>query len=243
MKEITVVGKVYETKKYELFKLRSDNRPIKDSNVNALTLSIEQMGQRHPIAVDNNFVVHDGQHRLEACKKLGIPVKYIIDETPMSTTNIAQLQSASKGWGNKDYAHSFAEANNPNYKLYNLFVKDYPEFNHTCVVMFLGNRTTRSKADEENFRIGTFTVKSYAAAKKNAEIIKEMGRYYKGYYLRGFVSAILKLLSFKEFELPRLMRKLPKRCKDIMDFSKTEDYLEALIHIYNWKETKKVYFQ
>jgi hypothetical protein len=46
----------------------------------------------------------------------------------------------------------------------------------------------------------------------------------------------------KDFEMKRLLRKLPKRCKELLDFSKTEDYLDTLQDIYNWKETKKVYF-
>lgn len=242
MKNSTVVGQVYETSDYSLFKLRKDNRPVKEVNVVALAQSIKGMGQKHPIAVTSNYVVTDGQHRLAACKKLNIPVKYIIDKNAMTTKEIAQLQSASKAWNKKDFAHSYAEDGIEAYKLYNLFVKDYPEYSHTCCLIMLANRTERSQADEIAFQEGTFKVKSFSVAKKNAETIRAMGRFYKGYNMRGFVTAILFLLGHKDFSLERLMRKLPRRSKDIMDFSKMEDYISTLTEIYNWKETKKVYF-
>lgn len=235
------VGKIYQTENYSIFKYRVDNRPVNDSNTNAIAKSIESMGQKHPISVDVNFNVQDGQHRLEACKRLKIPVKYIVDLDQMDTNQIAELQSTTRSWKTKDYAHGFS-SDNDNYALYNKFCIDYPEFSHTCVLALLSNKTERSSAVEDAFKTGGFKVKNLIKAREMADLLKSMSPYYKGFNKRGFVFAILKMKDNKDFDLKRLLRKLPKRCKELLDFSKTEDYLDTLQDIYNWKETKKVYF-
>lgn len=238
-----VIGKIYETTNYEMFQLRKDNRPIKNQNVNALIKSIKNMGLRHPIAVDSNYKVQDGQHRLQACKALKIPVAYIVDENTMNTAEIAELQSASKGWNHDDYAHSFSTTDNgDDYKLYQDFKTLYPEFSHSVVlIMLTGLRGGNSKTTE-NFKNGTFEVRSYNKAKTVAETVKKLAPFYKGYCRRSFILAVMHMMSNKDFSLERLLRKMPARCKQIMDFSKMEDYVDTLQDMYNWKESKKVYF-
>ena len=242
---VSVVGKIYETTNYGMFRFRQDNRVVTDANVNALVKSIKTMGQRHPIAVDASYRVQDGQHRLQACKALGIPVTYIIDEKSMSTNEIAELQHASKKWNNEDYAHSFSisDDNGEDYRLYQEFMKKYPEFSHTIAVMLLVNKTYTNKGTDDTFRTGQFKVKNYSKAKIIAETLKELAQYYNGYSRRGFVLAIMTLLNNPDFNFDRLMRKMPKLCRRLHDFSKTEDYINVLTEIYNWKETKKVYFK
>jgi hypothetical protein len=236
-----VVGKIYQTTNYSMFNYRVDNRPVNQSNINAIAKSIENMGQKHPISVDFNFNVQDGQHRLEACKKLNIPVKYIMDIDDMDTNQIAELQSTTRSWKTKDYAHGFSN-DNENYAWYNKFCSEYPEFSHTCTLVLLSDKTERNTVIEDSFKTGGFKVKSIVKAREMAEILRSMSPYYKSYNKRGFVFAILKMKENKNFDLKRLLRKLPKRCKELLDFSKTEDYIDTLQDIYNWKETKKVYF-
>lgn len=239
----SVIGKIYETTNYEMFQLRKDNRPIKDQNVNALIKSIKNMGLRHPIAVDSKYRVQDGQHRLQACRALKIPVAYIVDENTMNTAEIAELQSASKGWNHDDYAHSFGTTDNgDDYKLYQEFKTLYPEFSHSVVlIMLTGIKHSNGKLIED-FKKGSFQVKNYSRAKQTAETVKKLSPFYKGYSRRSFILAIIHMMNNKDFSLERLLRKMPARCKQIMDFSKMEDYVDTLQDMYNWKESKKVYF-
>ena len=236
--------KIYQTTNYDQFKYRKDNRLVKDAHVSQLAKSIEKMGQRQPVTVDANFRVQDGQHRVAACKKLGIPVYYIIDSNPLSTAEIAELQSTTDRWREYDYSRSFAAGGNNEYEKYNRFAQDYPEFGHSCRLIMLGGVNTKSAGSHltEKFKNGDFKVKSYDRAVLLAETLKKLSPYYKGYSRRSFVLAVITLLEHKDFSLARLLRKMPKRCKEIMDFSRSEDYLEVLQDMYNWKETKKVYF-
>ena len=244
MMDTKVIGKVFQTSNYSQFKFRADNRPVNDANVNKLVKSFELMGQRIPIKVDPNMYVLEGQHRLTACTHLKIPVKFIIDEEEMTTSDIAQLQSTTKKWTYEDYAHSFSSSddNGIEYKLYNTFCTAYPEFPHSTAILMLTNSRTNNGNADNLFKSGRFKIKSFNKAKQIAETLRKMSVYYKNYNKKGFVSAVIVMMNHKDFTEERLFRKLPKRCKEIHDFSKTDDYLDTLQDIYNWKETKKVYF-
>lgn len=240
-----VVGKIYATTNYDMFTYRSDNRSVNEENVRAKIKSIEIMGQQVPIKVDGQNVIQDGQHRLEACKRLSIPVEFIIDaDGSLTTRELALLQSSTKAWTKVDYANSFAQSENgEDYRLYNQFCTAFPEFGHTTVLMLLMNMKTTGASADTTFKGGNFKVKSYNRGKQMAETLRQFAPFYKNYMKKSFIVAFAKMYEHKEFDFSRLLRKLPKRCKEIMDFSRTEDYLEALEIIYNWKETKKVYFR
>jgi hypothetical protein len=243
MKDSKVVGKIFQTKNYSQFKYRADNRPVDQANVHKLVKSFEVMGQKIPIKVDSSMNVLDGQHRLKACVQLKMPVVFIIDDEDMTTSEIAQLQATSTKWNYADYAHSFAtDESLIDYRLYNNFCTTYSEFPHSTAILMLSNLRAAGGNADQVFKSGKFKIKSFAKAKEIAETLRKMSIYYKSYNRKGFVSSVIVMMNHKDFSQERLFRKLPKRCKEIHDFSKTEDYLDTLQDIYNWKEPKKVYF-
>jgi len=243
MKDSKVVGKIFQTKNYAQFKYRSDNRPVDQANVHKLVKSFEVMGQKIPIKVDSSMNVLDGQHRLKACVQLKMPVVFIIDDEDMTTSEIAQLQATSTKWNYADYAHSFAtDEKLIDYRLYNNFCTTYSEFPHSTAILMLSNLRAAGGNADQVFKAGKFKIKSFTKAKEIAETLRKMSIYYKSYNRKGFVSSVIVMMNHKDFSEERLFRKLPKRCKEIHDFSKTEDYLDTLQDIYNWKEPKKVYF-
>jgi hypothetical protein len=243
MKDSRKIGNIFQTNNYSQFKIRTDNRPINQANVQKLVKSFEIMGQKIPIKVDSKMYVLDGQHRLKACAHLKIPVVFIVDDKAMTTSEIAQLQATSSKWNYADYAQSFAtDENLVDYRLYRNFCSTYSEFPHSTAILMLGNQRAAGGNAHDIFISGRFKIKSFSKAKEIAELLRKMSIYYKNYNRKGFVSSVIVMMSHKDFSVERLFRKLPKRCKEIHDFSKTEDYLDTLQDIYNWKETKKVYF-
>lgn len=201
------------------------------------------MGQIIPIKVDSKMHVLDGQHRLKACIKLKMPVIFILDDNQMTTSEIAQLQATATKWTFADYAHSFAtDEKLVDYRLYKIFCSIFTEFPHSTAILMLSNLRASGGNADQLFKSGKFKVKCFANARDIAETLRKMSIYYKNYNRKGFVSSIIVMINHKDFSEERLFRKLPKRCKEIHDFSKTEDYLDTLQDIYNWKETKKVYF-
>jgi hypothetical protein len=88
-----------ETKNYSIFKKIALNRDLRDRP--KLYKSMKEHGQLIPIMVDVNFNVIDGQHRLNFCKELNIPVKYQV--TDLETKHIFEINNNAKVWRPIDY--------------------------------------------------------------------------------------------------------------------------------------------
>jgi len=99
------------TENYEVFKHIGSNRTIVDNHVKKLMSSIgaHNLLEANPIIVDKHFNVVDGQHRLEACKRLNIPVYWV---QPKNIKNIKDslisLNSNQKSWTLADYVQYYA---------------------------------------------------------------------------------------------------------------------------------------
>ena len=70
------------TDQYDRFTLLDFNRDISTSNMRKLMQLTAKKFQMHkfPILVTKDFEIIDGQHRFEACRQLGCPIYYIIDD-------------------------------------------------------------------------------------------------------------------------------------------------------------------
>ena len=95
------------TRNYELFKKHPSNTPINETIVNKLVSSIEQknMLMLKPILVNEKMEVLDGQHRLEAAKKLSLPVYYIVQKDAQDM-DMVLLNANQRTWKLADY-HNF----------------------------------------------------------------------------------------------------------------------------------------
>ena len=115
------------TKDYNLFESVNGNRAIDALHVERLVKSIESVGNISSITCTkkgNNYVIIDGQHRFEACKKLNIPV--IIDlYKNIKNEAILFLNKDQRRWSQKDYLNLGVQRGNENYKK----LKDYYENN------------------------------------------------------------------------------------------------------------------
>jgi hypothetical protein len=236
------VNKIFSSTDYDDFNFKADNRPVNENWVNILANEIKKNGQKIPAAVDSRMRILDGQHRFLACKKAGKPFYYYVETTKFDNVQIATINKLSRKWNSKDYCHSFAEQDITDYKLYDSFSKAYPEFSHSINLILLTNATTRKVFEDKRFIEGTFKVKSFNKAKDTADFLRSFAPYYKGYNRRSFVLAVMVLLQHPDFDKNRLMRKMPARCKLLMDFSQEKDYINTLQEIYNWKEMKKISF-
>lgn len=74
---------IVKTKNYELFKKMDGNRHLDRYHLKKLALAIKEDNQLdvHPIIVNKDYFVIDGQHRLEAAKQLNCDIYYIKSDT------------------------------------------------------------------------------------------------------------------------------------------------------------------
>jgi ParB-like chromosome segregation protein Spo0J len=94
---MTESKKILETKDYKVFKYLKGNRTIQQSWVRKLVELIKERDLQIPIIVDETMKVLDGQHRLEAYKIVGHPVKYIIKDR-FALDEVRALNSNNKKW-------------------------------------------------------------------------------------------------------------------------------------------------
>ena len=76
-----IVTNVYATTDYGKFKILITNRIVIDKVVKKLVKSMLESGWiGAPIVVNERMEVIDGQHRIAAAERIGIPVHYIVME-------------------------------------------------------------------------------------------------------------------------------------------------------------------
>ena len=117
--------KVRCTQNYRLFKTIEGNRNL--DHVNKIIKSIQKVGLFvQPILVNQRMEIIDGQHRFSACRELGLPVYYIIQDD-IGLKEVKALNMASKNWSTKNYIHSYAAGNNSiDYIYLEQIMKAYP---------------------------------------------------------------------------------------------------------------------
>jgi ParB-like nuclease domain len=115
-----------KTENYELFKKIVSNRDIIEPHVKTLMQSIKtrNMLEFRPILVNKKMGVVDGQHRLEAAKRLVIPVYYTICETA-KIEDVMILNLTQRNWNAHDYVNYYAENGNENYDRLRSFCKRF----------------------------------------------------------------------------------------------------------------------
>ena len=71
-----------------------------------------------PIVVNEGFEVIDGQHRLEACEELNMPIEFIM-RPGLGMDECISINTSSRNWTVEDYIEYYAKTGNQNYILLN----------------------------------------------------------------------------------------------------------------------------
>ena len=90
---------IKETSDYDIFKKHVHNRPLVEGNILKILKSIQfkNLLKYRPILIDKDYRVIDGQHRLEAAKRLCISVFYEM-KTDVEHVDIKLLNDNQKGY-------------------------------------------------------------------------------------------------------------------------------------------------
>jgi len=106
------------TTDYSIFKYKSGNRGLVNKHIDKIKDAISKHGylESCPIIVNENYEILDGQHRFEACKQMGLPIHYVIEENTKQDLLI-DLNILQRKWTLSDYVRYYAiEKANPNYQ-------------------------------------------------------------------------------------------------------------------------------
>ena len=132
------------TSDYSMFRRLSGNRDVPEQRVQKIMESIQTIGWiSNPILVNENMEVIDGQGRLEALRRMHLPVEYRI----LRGANILtcrMMNDANTPWIGKEFIRSFAETGDEGYKLLWQLMEQY-DVNARTVLRLAGRRDSQER--------------------------------------------------------------------------------------------------
>ena len=235
---------MYETSDYSIFNNLNGNRYIAEINVNKIIRSIKNGGDlKRPITVNSEGEVIEGQHTLEARKRLGLPIYfYIVPKADLKSC--ISINTSLSNWNMLDYARSYAK-DNPEYKkLLDFCLKNNITPGFACNLIH-GNCNSGfnvRKNQSSNIKGGSFsaTDKEYEIAQKCLDGATEL---YELLHCRGRMSSTFRRAVFIMMMNDKYdHKKMVKRCKaykkEFRLMHKVSDILKEFTEVY--KTSKEI---
>lgn len=230
--------KVLQTTNYDMFVSLEGNRAVKDGRVNRIIKSIETIGYLpNPILVNENMEVIDGQGRLEALRRMKLPVDYIVCEG-IGVKECRQMNIHQSNWTNADFIQSFAAAGNPDYiRLRDILGKTKMPTQvvlSSCMSIYNVNNTTLTRI----VRNGEVRFSQADAERAEWELDYAKQFYEKANMRKGAVSALLVAAAYAyrtlDFQVAgELRREVLRRMVEIPPLSEVSAYLTYFDDYYN----------
>jgi DNA-binding Lrp family transcriptional regulator len=228
------VNSIYKTTNYSMFKFRKDNRTISEGHVRNLSQKMKEKGwiAGSYAVINERGEIIDGQHRITAAIKANVPVFYTI-ESKTSFDNIQDLNQGQKNWTKGDHIHGWVIKENENYVTLDRYLKKFPEFKLTEMLMFLNN--TSKSVTKEEFENGEFKVRSLNVANQWINNFQKLEPYFeKGYSKSIFVRAMLRVMKKDQFNFDEFLHKVSVRPGMIHMCGTVDQYIEMIETIYNY---------
>lgn len=239
---------IKKTQNYELFKKHPNNRPIDQANVKRLIASIQSRNllEYRPMLVDAQHQVIDGQHRLEAAKKLDLPIYYEVQED-MKIQDIILLNANQKNWTSEDYLNYYAGSSYEEYVKLEHFIKKH-DLLYREALWYLGFNGGKYVKD---FRQGKYKHpsrereeealhKKWCVENAISFIRTKKGSTFSIVNGRMFKEAMIVLFSKTEVEFDIFMSKLELAMERLKICSSVGNYLNVFIDIYNFKNRNPI---
>jgi hypothetical protein len=183
--------KVKKTYDYEMFSFFERNRRISEKKLKELVKSIQEIDLTEylPIIVTDYLEIIDGQHRFEACKKLGLPVYYFIFKGDRYYRAMELLNSKASIWKQDEFIKF--NSNKQNYKELLDFDREIKMGISNAIAIFCEPRKNASQ-----IKSGTAIFKKSPFADKVVSFLKnESVKELKFKKQRQFVVAVRKFIE------------------------------------------------
>lgn len=234
---------IQKTDDLSIFKKSKFNTDIDNLNLKKIILSIKSknMLELRPILVNSLMEVIDGQHRLEACKHLGLPIFYTISEE-VRDEDMILLNNNQRCWRLKDYVNFHAKKGKSSYiKIIDMCEKyELPVEHLICVI---GRNSTkerrRIKEGTIDWDLNPLEIEIREAKQNIDRVLSYLDQKMFGnkYYFKGQAIRVglIKLMQSKLFNMDIFIQKLDFGISRVHACSKVKDYYEMFRSIYNFR--------
>lgn len=226
---------VFETEDYGMFKRLEGNRDVLEARVLRIMGSIKNVGYvMSPIIVNERYQVVDGQGRLEALKRLEMPVHYIV-VNGIGIKECISMNTNMQGWTIVDFIRSYAETGNENYKMLVELMDEYgKDFNLTVIFCAL----------LKTYTFSTDRIKSgkMKATRDGLEMAKKVLEYERKFIpivnaVGGTKDMYYAVIQFcylnDDIDNDRLLKKMDQLQASLVPVVKIEQALECVEEAYN----------
>lgn len=231
---------VYVTKNYGIFKRLVGNRDIPEARISKIVNSIQSIGWiRNPIVVNEKMEVIDGQGRLTALQRLGLPVEYIIAKGAGSQECI-YMNMNMINWKQPDFIKSYAEQGNENYQRLLSLMDRYANGNLHIIFTALHRI---SKPKNRDIKAGTLQVteEQYFAAEERLKYIQPILEEIDDSKLPGSIIKLMQTLiyyyDYPEVDKKRLRKKVIKYIYNANPWVTNQDCEKEVEEVYNYHVT------
>lgn len=222
---------VQKTTDYKKFRYISSNRSIVKRHVQMLVESFDKNPKliaTRPVLVNDDYEVIDGQHRLQACEALQIPVHYIV--APGLDIATAQLMNAlQRPWTILDYANSYSLSGNENYRKFLNYLDEY-KLPATVLMIFMHGRQAHKL--HRDFRGGLFTIsEDRDRIQEQLDMLESFGNVFAHWKDYDFAMAAWTIFQIPEYNHKRMLSQMKEQTLTRQPSRK--DYLRSMEAIYN----------
>ena len=236
---------VEQTRDYDRFTFIEGNRiPIK-KHIDAIAKSMKTNGMLNsPIIVNEKMEVIDGQHRLLAAKKVGLPINYIIS-LGYGINEIHALNANQKNWSNLDFMNGYADMGIEPYIILRDFYAKNDTFGLGVCISMVENITNKSNSgrlgnENNNFKAGTWKSGSIKIAQESVDKINLFKELFDGYKKTTFVLSMLSMFRKDEFDVIDFLNKVKLQPRALVDCANIEQAKQMIEEIYNFRRRVKI---
>jgi hypothetical protein len=204
----------------------------------------------HPIIVDKDMRIIEGQHRLKAAEKLNIPIYYIINESS-DDADIILLNTTRRNWKIENYCNFYIESGNKNYKQ----AKEYSELYNVPlnILINIGIASRMGGLGYAKFKQGLYTFPQGAEFDKmikilehKTTIVEELSACALPFDVKrlvrsdAFARALLTFLAREDVLANVFLQKLKVKAESIKVCATLHAYHIMFREIYNWKNQNPI---
>lgn len=232
--------KIYFTSDYGSFRFLRGNRDLNEAKVKKIIKSVTDglnFFKYCPILVNEDFFIIDGQHRFYVCKKLKLPVFYVIVPN-FSLRQVAEINNNQSKWKTKDFMNCYidADVNKEHYQQLQSFITEHKLIISTGINLLMYGKVGTG-GQNESFLSGKFKVGFLDFAVRLIAQAKEYEKYGADWRSRPFLRSIEKLQLSDKYNQDLVLKKLEKHGLTISQQNTSKEYLHHIEELYNFKNS------
>jgi DNA-directed RNA polymerase beta subunit len=223
-----------------MFRFLHGNRDLNEAKIEKIIKSVKSglnFFKYCPVMVNEEYFIIDGQHRFYVCKKLALPVFFVVVPN-FTLRQIAEINNNQSKWKIKDYMNCYIDAdiNKADYKILESTAEKYKINISVCINLLMYGKVG-SGGSSEAFRSGQFKANYEPFTMRILNLAKEYDKFDADWKSRAFLQAMEKLNASEKYDQSQVFKKLEKHSLTIEPQTSCKEYLHHIEELYNYKNS------